>query len=30
MVVVLMVDLITETDRKDKQTVTKEKSDSYL
>ena len=30
MVVVLMVDLITETDRKDKQTVTKENSDSYL
>lgn len=29
MVVVLM-DLITETDRKDKQTVTKENSDSYL
>ena len=30
MVVVLMVDVITETDRKDKQTVTKENSDSYL
>lgn len=30
MVVVLMVDLVTETDRKNKQTVTKENSDSYL
>lgn len=30
MVVVLMVDLVTETDRIDKQTVTKENSDSYL
>ena len=30
MVVVLMVDLVTETDRMDKQTVTQENSDSYL
>ena len=30
MVVVLMVDLVTETDRMDKQTVTKENSGSYL